>query len=308
MSLRLYKFGAAIRLRNQIIKANKRQIKNLYKQIYKDLDNEIQVLKYRTNISSILRTQELYKLKNQVIEAFNNVDPKLEQIIVNGMSLASMGVVKDAQTLLNHAGLKIQGAYSHVPEDVVARISTGRVYQPGWSLSKSIWKDTQKIHSEIDTVIAKGVAEQKSTYAIAKELEKYVNPSAKKPWDWGKVYPGCRKQIDYNAQRLARTLVNHAYQQSIVQTCQGNPFITGIQWIADGGERTCPICMERDGHIYPVDEVPLDHPNGLCTQAAVMAENVQEIAEQIAEDTYEETLGSVGYTEYKQWRDKALLS
>lgn len=303
MSLRLFKFGAAVRLRNQIMKYNKKQIKKLYKDISKDIDKEIQALKSRTNISSVLRVQELYKLKQQTIEAFNNVDPKLEKIILNGMTYTAIGVVKDAQTLLNHAGLKIQGAYTHIPEDVVARISTGKVYEPGWTLSKAIWKDTQKIHKEIDTVIAKGVAEQKSTYAIAKELEKYVNPDAKKPWDWGKVYPGCRKKVDYNAQRLARTLVNHAYQQSLIQTCKGNPYIIGIQWIADGGERTCPICMERDGHIYPVDDVPLDHPNGLCTQAAVMAENVDEITDRLVDDAYEDTLEGVDYDAYKEWRD-----
>ena len=55
-----------------------------------------------------------------------------------------------------------------------------------------------------------------SYYEIAKDLESYVRPNARLPWnlrmaDGKKIY---KKQIDYNAQRLARTLVQHGYQQS----------------------------------------------------------------------------------------------
>ena len=72
-----------------------------------------------------------------------------------------------------------------------------------------------------------------------------------------------KKQVDYNAQRLARTLVQHAYQQSIVEVTLNNPFITSYMWISNGS-RACEKCIEMDGNIYEKDQLPLDHPNGMC--------------------------------------------
>ena len=127
-------------------------------------------------------------------------------------------------------------------------------------------------------IVSKGVAGQKSTYEIAKELEKYVNPSKARPWDWGKVYPGSAKKIDYNAQRLARTMVSHAYQESFVRTTRKNPFIEAYRWLSSEDDRVCPICIERTEGFHGVilngeevigayykDDLPMDHPNGRCT-------------------------------------------
>ena len=40
---------------------------------------------------------------------------------------------------------------------------------------------------------------EKSTI-VAKDLEIYVNPNARKEWDWCKVYPKTNKKIYYNEQ------------------------------------------------------------------------------------------------------------
>lgn len=144
-------------------------------------------------------------------------------------------------------------------------------------------KHTKKAQQDINSIIAKGIAENKSSYDIAKDLEKYVNPSAKKDWDWSKVYPGTNKKVDYNAQRLARTMVSHAYQYSFVQTTKHNPFVEDYIWRSAGSERTCEICAERNGKHYAKDKLPLDHPNGLCTFIANTPDNMEDIADRLAD-------------------------
>ena len=123
-------------------------------------------------------------------------------------------------------------------------------------------------------------------------------------WDWSKVYPGTAKKVDYSAQRLARTMVSHAYQQSFVKTTQKNPFVTKYKWVSSGGARMCEICAARDGVEYSKTDLPLDHPNGMCTFIAVIEDSMTDIADRIADwalggsdpelDTFARTLRSGG--------------
>ena len=109
-----------------------------------------------------------------------------------------------------------------------------------------------------------------------------MNPDARKDWDWGKVYPGTKKVVDYNAQRLARTMVSHAYQQAFVRTTQKNPFVSKYKWEASNSGRVCEICEERDGKLFDKDELPLDHPNGMCTFTTVM-DDLEKIGERLGD-------------------------
>ena len=72
-------------------------------------------------------------------------------------------------------------------------------------------------------------------------------------------------------------MVQHAYQESFVRVTKNNPFIDSYQWLASGGDRMCDICAERDGKIYSKDELPLDHPNGMCTFVVVMSKSLEEV-------------------------------
>ena len=199
------------------------------------------------------------------------------------MKTVSEGVVQDQRDFLKLVGMPgFEFAFSHVPTQIVQTVANGDLYAGDWTLSKAIWGSSKKVSDDINRIVAEGIAANKSSYDIAKDLEKYVNPSAVKPWDWGKVYPGTNKVVDYNAQRLARTMVSHAYQQSILDTCNPNPFVTGIKWVASNSDRVCKLCMERNGTIYPKDDVPLDHPNGMCTFVAAIP-NMNDVADRIAD-------------------------
>lgn len=273
--------------REVMYKRNQTRIRNLYTEVYRDIKKKLKDLEKKTNISSVMERRRLQQLKNQVLEAYTDVGYTLQGIIENGMRITATGIVVDYQKFVSACGVKIKGAMSSVPQDVVSRVVSGKVYQSDWSLSKAIWKDSQRTRRDIDSIIAKGITENRSAYDVAKDLEMYVNPDAKKPWDWGKVYPGSKRVIDYNAQRLSRTLITHAYQQSLIETCKNNPYITGLRWEASNSGRVCPICLERDGKIYPVDDCPLDHPNGMCIQVPVLDRSIEAISQDLADKAAE---------------------
>lgn len=273
--------NTAEQTRVKLTSEQQKQIKKLYEEAAKDVARQAE--KAPRVPSDSLRKQYLNQLQKQLNDAFENIQDEIESSIQGNMKRAAEAVVSDNIYFLKEVGMSIQGAFSHVPDDVVRSIVTGQIYEGNWSLSRAIWKTTQKSQQDIQSVIAQGVAQNKSAYEIAKDLETYVNPEARKDWDWSKVYPGTAKKVDYNAQRLARTMVSHAYQQSFVRTTQKNPFVTKYKWVSSGGARTCEICAARDGQLYEKNDLPLDHPNGMCTFIAVIESSMTDIADRIAD-------------------------
>lgn len=268
-----------------ITKEQEIEISKLYRQVYLDLKKQMESLppQGEGTTSQSLRKTYLNKLVKQLKEEYKAVGEGLEKQIKKGMQDTASTIVQANDDWLRKAGLKIEGAYSFVPKDIVALLSTGKLYGDGWTLSKAIWGESQKHAHDIDKIVAAGVAANKSAYEIAKDLEKYVNPSAKKEWDWSKVYPGTSKKVDYNAQRLARTMVSHAYQQSLLASTKFNPFVKGYRWRSAHTHRTCEICNERDGQLYSADDLPLDHPNGMCTFIAELTGNMNSVADRLGD-------------------------
>lgn len=268
-----------------ITKEQEVEISKLYRQVYLDLKKQMGSLppQGEGTASQSLRKTYLNKLIKQLKEEYKAIGEELEEQIKKNMQDTASTVVQANADWLKKAGLTIEGAYSYVPKDIVALLSTGKLYGGGWTLSKAIWGESQKHAHDIDKIVAAGVAANKSTYEIAKDLEKYVNPSAKKEWDWSKVYPGTSKKVDYNAQRLARTMVSHAYQQSLLATTKYNPFVTGYRWRSAHTHRTCELCNERDGQVYSAKDLPLDHPNGMCTFIAELSDSMSDIADRIGD-------------------------
>lgn len=261
-----------------------REIRNMYKRLAQQAREQAEKLKGKNNISSVLRQEYLNKLANQLTDASDEVGQEIDRVIRSSMKTTAQGVVDAQRKFLSKIGMfGIEDAFSYVPNQIVTSIATGNIYDDNWTLSAAIWGMSKKTHKDIDKVIAEGVALNKSAYDIAKDLEKYVNPAARKEWDWSKVYPGTNRVIDYNAQRLARTLVAHAYQQSLERTCEKNPFVTGYKWVSANSDRTCELCKERDGQIYAKGDLPLDHPNGLCTFIAVIPDSMTDISNRLAD-------------------------
>lgn len=272
-------FKKAAALRDQLTAEQSKRIQKMYEDLAKKIAKEAKNPKYSVISSGSLTQQYLNQLKKQVEAWSKELSNGLFTTTQGTMNLISDAVVSDSVDWLHSLGLGtkkgIAAAFSNVNQSVVNAILTGSVYgQAGsWSLSKSIWGDNQKNLSKIYALIAEGYAAQMPVGDIADMISKYVDPTKKLDWtgpDGKRIYG---HKVDYNAQRLVRTISQHTYQQSIVQCAQDNPFISGFIWHANGS-RVCEVCKKRDGKFYKKDELPLDHPNGMCVMEPVVSKNM----------------------------------
>ena len=276
--------------RTQLDSAQQKALTELYEQAYQEALAELSRYQQLNTATGYLQTLRLTQLTEGLKRIYTNLHQKLEQTVLSDMKVVSNTVVDETAKFYEKVGLKIGVSYASIPTEVVQAIKTGKVYEGNWTLSKTIWGQDKKILDDIQTIIAKDLALNKSSLEIAKDLEKYVKPSAQKPWDWNKVYPGVSTKIDYNAQRLARTLVSHAYQQSIMEAATKNPFAKGVKWLASNSHRTCQLCIDRSENdsyglgsgVFPVGELPLDHPNGLCTFSIVLVGTLKQTSDRVA--------------------------
>lgn len=274
-------FSDAETQRNRLSEAQAKSIRDLYREASKEVGRWAE--RAPRVPSDALRKEYLNRLQGEINRELRGIERQLDGTVRNNMTEVVQATVGDAKAFAQNFGLSIQGAYSHVPTDIVRAVASGQLYEGNWTLSRALWLNTVETQRDVQNIVAKGILENRSAYDIAKDLEKYVNPDARKDWDWSKVYPGTRKVIDYNAQRLARTMVSHAYQQAFVRTTQKNPFITKYEWRAADSERTCQLCLDRDGQYFAKDDLPLDHPNGMCTYLAVIEDDFNSIADRLAD-------------------------
>lgn len=241
-----------------------KRIQRIYKQSAQDIEKKLRNLKM-LNPSDSLKKVYLENLLKDINKSSDSFNKLIQSTITSAGEQAGSIAVDAGNKIMKLAGLEIKGAYSYIPRQQVLNIASGKLYGDKWTLSQSIWKNGIRTKSDIQNVVAKGLTENKPIKDIADDLIKYVDPSARKPWDWSKVYPGTATKVDYNAQRLARTMIQHSFQSSLVQSQRYNPFCKGVIWHSVGLHgRTCELCMERDGNVFPLKDLPLDHPNGLC--------------------------------------------
>jgi len=307
-----FKLGNAEKLRDRLTKEQEQEIANTYKQVADKVKKKLKSIPDNGTATSALKKQQLQQLKKLLDSEYKSMRDKIGKQIEQKAKETTQGPINAAKEFAKKLGfVKLEGSYASVPNDVISSIVTGQVYDGDWSLSSALWKDVQHKQKDINKVIADGVSMNKSAFDIAKDLEKYVDPKAKKSWDWKKVYPGVSSKIDYSAQRLARTMPAHAYQQSLEATVKNNPFIDGYIWHSGTGKRTCEICRERDGKFFAKGKLPMDHPNGRCT-FITKGQSMMDISNRLADwvngksdkgiDKYMEDL----YGKVKQEKSKGL--
>lgn len=310
-----------------------RNVKRFYEQLAKETKKQIAI-----RGGEDIEKAQLVLLERDLKQRIKEINEDIQNGIVDSMKTTANAVVEDTKSFLRRVGFKktdVMNAFLYVPDNVVQNIVNGNVYQDGWSLSKAIWGQTQNFNQKLSEIVAQGTATSKSAYEIAKDLEKYVSPTESKAsrviesWvnrkdskgNWilekdkngnpildAKGNPIKKRykkdfyfgEVDYNAQRLARTMVSHAYQQSFEAVNRNDPFVIGYKWLTSNFHgRVCSICSDRatkdnfglGSGVFPKDQLPLDHPNGMCTFEAVMSGSLTDISNQIA-DWYKAPTGT----------------
>lgn len=178
-----------------------------------------------------------------------------------------------------------------ISNDSVKQIINGGIYKDNRGLSSRIWKSTNQAGQTIQDVIAAARARGMGSADLAKLLEEFVNPSARKLWTTDKIrevlgdgYASWNKNLEYNALRLARTTLSHSATQSMKESGRLNPYNKKFQWhSAHSAGRTCAECAEMDGEIFTANDLPYDHPNGLCWVTHYYDKSLDDIADELAE-------------------------
>jgi len=272
-------FQDAEKKRDSIIRQQEKNIADLYKKWGGEVGRRADSYGMKETASAAVKEQQLRELQRMLQEQSRQIVREVESGIKSSIYLTADAVVRSNNKWLASVGigntLILSGAFSHVPNITVQRLVTGKLYQRGWNLSERIWGDRQETMSQVYEIVAGGLAQNQSVYTIAKQLEQYITPGAAKPWNLRNaqgrmIYP---RSVDYNAQRLVRTLTQHSYQESFDAVTRNNPLIESIRWNANGS-RVCELCLSRHGTIYPKGEQPLDHPNGMCVMEPMMVDNI----------------------------------
>lgn len=197
------------------------------------------------------------------------------------------GWLNDALAMIGVDG-SFTGTFSRTPDAALRMLIDGRMYRDGKSLSRRIWNRTDQLQGSIEDILTQGIAQHRSALQIAQDLEAYVSPKAKMPVSWLTLYPDIpfNRQIDYNAQRLARTAINHAYWAANMAAAKANPFCKAMHWqlspshyerqVARFGEDICDTYASHDEGLgrgnFPVDDVPMPHAQCLCATWQVVPE------------------------------------
>lgn len=310
-----YRLKKAEEVRINITQKLQKQCVRYYEQLYREIKQKVEQMG-----AGDLQRINLMQIMRDINRRINEINQAIEQNIKSSMIDVCVSVTEDkAEYLLQYGFDKsiIEDAFIRIPSQIVENILNGQIYQEGWSLSSAIWGSSQQTQAKIQEIVSKGVASGKSALEIARDVEMYVNPTMSKEaktiqsWRYKKdksgqwiyekdkngnvmkdrngnpirkrfhdsYYPG---KVDYNALRLARTMVSHSYQQAFERVNKNDPFVMGYRWITSNFHgRICDICREREGKIFPKDELPLDHPNGMCTFEAVISDSMKEIARKI---------------------------
>lgn len=256
-------FKDAWEARDQITKRQEREIRKLYNEWAREVREQANQLSKIGTPNSANQSRELAQLYYQLRSASKQLTAEINTSIKNNVEYMSNAVTNCNKRWLHSLGftnISIDTKFSLVRDMAIRNIITGNVYTTGYSLSSRLWQIENNAIKDIYSIVAKGIAQNMSIYDIAKMLEKYIRPDMRVPY-----YMGVHQQVtDYSAQRLARTLIQHTYQQTLVALTKDNPFVHGYIWHANGAH-SCALCDERDGQIYSAEDLPLDHPNGMCS-------------------------------------------
>lgn len=174
------------------------------------------------------------------------------------------------QTMLLSNNAQVSVTFGQVAKSAVERCAH-RVYSDGWQLSDRLYRLDQSLRQTIQDTLVQGVAEQVSARELAKRLRvSLAEAGADNP--------------RYQAMRIARTEIVTAHREAHIQSCidqntgQLKEYIAAVGWRLSMSHPHIDICdvwADDDGDglgpgNYLPENVPSDHPHGLCYSITVL--------------------------------------
>ena len=249
-----------------IIKEQEEEIEYIFEEAAKEIE------KNQNKISDIaallLFLKKLFSKMNSDIYSVINKNLKKVIDVYGDIDLHYMTDITSNEYILN----SIKKYSNDNKKDVVKTILKGLIYADLLSLkkrcTKSINRTLNLLKKKVNNLSNK--SDDITISEIITDTENIINPKVKD------------KKILYDAKRLARTTLIHSVREIIKENAKDNIFNIGIKWelspdhfdrMPDGDE--CDVYAENDMYglgigIFPVDEVPFQHINCLCSLYPVM--------------------------------------
>ena len=166
--------------------------------------------------------------------------------------------------------------------NIVEQMIKGEVYKDGVGLDSRLWSATNASGRKIEDVIISCLARGISSAEASKIISQFAK-SGHHTWDKNKIREKLGDKyankygtggLDYEALRLMRTTNTHMAQLTVMNSDKVNPYNKFVKYhTGHAGSRTCSMCRDRDGKIFPIHDAPLDHANGLCWLSPVMSKD-----------------------------------
>ena len=249
-----------------IIKEQEEEIEYIFEEAAKEIE------KNQNKISDIaallLFLKKLFSKMNSDIYSVINKNLKKVIDVYGDIDLRYMTDITSNEYILN----SIKKYSNDNKKDVVNTILKGLIYADLLSLkkrcTKSINRTLNLLKKKVNNLSNK--SDDITISEIITDTENIINPKVKD------------KKILYDANRLARTTLIHSVREIIKENAKDNIFNIGIKWelspdhwdrMPDGDE--CDVYAENDMYglgigIFPVDEVPFQHINCLCSLYPIM--------------------------------------
>ena len=228
------------------------------------------------------KTSSTYKFHKQVLRELEKMryDLKLklklvyEQSLNNASSLGEKNTLLALEQVFKGTNLKVEqhlkNKFFAISNETVKQMVAGKYYNDELTLDDRIWQLTKENVKRIDKLIQINIAKGANARELQKVLDRFARPEKRlinhKPL-LDKMY----KNYSYQARRLARTSLTHAYSESLKRTAAANPFCLGIRWNVSLAHETRQVkrygpdvCTEYNNKVYEFNKVPIQHPNCMC--------------------------------------------
>ena len=274
-------------------KAAEKQVMRIYQDAFDNIANKIKKCdkdSYRRKLLQQYAAQiynEMNELMRQIVQdtADQVLDKYSDQLI---QGLTSTNINKD------DLNAHLKTTVNITNRQLVEQMIKGKVYDDGKSLDNRLWNVSQGAGKKLNEAIASCLAQGMGAADMSEVIKQFAH-TGHHTWDRHKIREKLgdgyarsfgRSGLDYEALRLARTTITHQAQLATLAGAQVNPYMNAVRWHSSHTVgRTCELCNDRDGTIFDLKEVPLDHPNGLCFLEPVFMINGKEATpEQIAKD------------------------